>query len=201
MIVFGKTLTQKEIEAETLTELIRILLTDHLIRNQRPNDHLGAYREQQVIAKEISRRCGEDILVDVAVPARIRPDWLLKHGKTQRTGPGSRAERRCVMKITVNTKYIKGEVELKFGEYQNGSPAIQAFSLYGEPEFVATVALDELPADGHVFLKGWSENEGIPQALVNAGIVKLTGRTIPIGYCEAQEAKLLISNNSELRKA
>ena len=97
------------------------------------------------------------------------------------------------MKITVNAKYIKGEVELQFGKYQNGSTAIQAFSLYGEPEFKATVALDELPSEGCVFLKGWSENEGIPAALVKAGVVELTGRKIPTGYCEAEEAKLLIA--------
>ena len=97
------------------------------------------------------------------------------------------------MRITVNTKYIKGEVELQFSKYQNGSPAIQAFSLYGEPEFTATVALDELPSEGCVFLKGWSENEGIPAALVKAGIVELTGRKLPTGYCEAEEAKLLVS--------
>lgn len=96
------------------------------------------------------------------------------------------------MRITVNAKFIKGEVELQLGKYQNGSVAIQAFSLYGEPEFKATVALDEIPQKGHVFLKGWSENEGIPTALVKAGIVELTSRKIPTGYCEAEEAKLLI---------
>ena len=95
------------------------------------------------------------------------------------------------MKIEINTKYVKGEVELRFRKYQNGSTAIQAFSLYGEPEFTATVALDEIPAKGYVFLKGWSENEGIPNALQKAGIIELTGRTIPTGYTEAQEAKLL----------
>lgn len=95
------------------------------------------------------------------------------------------------MRINVNTKYIQGEVEIEFKKYQNGSVAIQAFSLDGEPEFTATVALDEMPPDGYVFLKGWSENEGVPNALVKAGVVELTGRTIATGYVEAQEAKLL----------
>ncbi|KKN78836.1 hypothetical protein LCGC14_0346080 [marine sediment metagenome] len=95
------------------------------------------------------------------------------------------------MKITVDAKYVKGEVELKFREYPNGSKAIQAFSLDGEPEFTATVALDILPTTDHVFLKGWSENEGIPEALEKAGIVELTGWTIPTGYCKAQDARLL----------
>jgi len=96
------------------------------------------------------------------------------------------------MEINVNAKYVKGKVELHFSKYGNGSIAIQALSLSGEPEFVATVALDELPSENHVFLKGWSENEGIPEALEKAGIVKRTGRKIPTGYCEAEEALLLI---------
>ena len=44
---------------------------------------------------------------------------------------------------------------------------------------------------GHVWLKGWSENEGAPEALVEAGIVELTGRELPTGFVNAQEAKLL----------
>jgi len=94
------------------------------------------------------------------------------------------------MNIYVSTKYCKGDVELNFGRYGNGSIAIQAFQ-GGEPMFVATVALGELPPQGHVFLKGWSENEGVPQALEKAGIIKLTGRKIPTGYVEAEEAKLM----------
>ena len=95
------------------------------------------------------------------------------------------------MQVHVATKYYTGDVELRFGKYGNESVAIQAV-VSGEPQFVATVALDELPPDGHVFLKGWSENEGVPEALAKAGIVELTGRVLPTGYCEAQEAKLLL---------
>jgi len=95
------------------------------------------------------------------------------------------------MRISVDTKYCKGDVELNFGKYGNGSTAIQAFR-GGEPMFVATVALDEQPPVGHVFMKGWSENEGVPLALEKAGIIQLTGRKIPTGYVEAEEAKLLV---------
>ena len=96
------------------------------------------------------------------------------------------------MQIHVKAKYTNEMVILNLdGKYGNGSRAISATTLQGEPQFTATVALDETPPDGHVFLKGWSENEGIPEALVKAGVVELTGRTIPTGYCEAVEAKLL----------
>ncbi len=95
------------------------------------------------------------------------------------------------MKIQVNTKHINEKAILEFGKYPNGSASISGMSLQGEPLFKATVAVDKLPANGCVFLKGWSENEGIPETLVKAGIVKLTGRTVATGYCEAIEAKLL----------
>ncbi len=97
------------------------------------------------------------------------------------------------MQIAVKTNYINEEVKLVFGHYSDDSIAIKGLSLYGEPVFTATVALDEKPAEGCVFLKGWSENEGVPNALIKAGVVELTGRKIKTGFCEAVEAKLLVS--------
>lgn len=97
------------------------------------------------------------------------------------------------MRITVNAKFVNEDVLLSFANYGDGSVAIQAVSLGREPMFTATVCIDEPAKKGHVFLKDWSENEGIPDALVKAGIVELTGRTVPTGYCEALEAKLLKS--------
>ena len=95
------------------------------------------------------------------------------------------------MKVKIKSKYTDEMTNLSFSFYENGSTVITGTSLQGEPLFTATVALNEVPSPGFVFLKGWSENEGIPEALVSAGIVKLTGKTIPTGYCKAQEAQLL----------
>ena len=97
------------------------------------------------------------------------------------------------MEIYVKSKYVDEVVVLDMERnYGNGSRAITATSLEGEPLFAATVALDQLPPEGCVFLKGWAGNEGIPEAFVKAGIVELTGRTVPTGHCEAIEAKLLV---------
>jgi len=96
------------------------------------------------------------------------------------------------MIIKINSKYTNEDVILTFGLYSNGTTAIMGKSLNHEPLFTATVALDKKPFEGCVFLKGWSENEGVPESLVKAGVVELTGRTIDCGYCKAQEAKLLI---------
>ncbi len=95
------------------------------------------------------------------------------------------------MEVIIQAKHVKGLMHLEAGKYGNGTTAIQGFNADWEPEFKATVALDAKPAEGCVFLKGWSENEGIPEALRDAGIVEFTGRKIPTGHVEAIEARLL----------
>lgn len=66
---------------------------------------------------------------------------------------------------------------------------------YGtEDQQVYTVCLAANPAPLHpnmVWLKDWSENEGVPEALVKAGIVKLTGGIWQAGYWLPKEAELL----------
>lgn len=97
------------------------------------------------------------------------------------------------MKVYIKSKYVDEEVELKFSTYDLAGTTIQAVDpATGEPVFTATVKLPgERITAGCVFLKGWSENEGIPEALVKAGVVELTGRTAQTGFAEAIEAKLL----------
>ena len=97
---------------------------------------------------------------------------------------------------TIETKYCeKKQLSLEFSTYTNGRIAL----LLCEPgfrgsELKATVNIPEEDVpEGHVLLKGWSENEGLVQALVKAGIVELTGRQVPTGFCVAEEAKLLVS--------
>ena len=68
----------------------------------------------------------------------------------------------------------------------------EGYMAAGEPLFKATVNLLLPPRKGHVWLKGWSENEGIPQALADAGIVELTGTHAQTGHASADEACLLV---------
>ena len=81
---------------------------------------------------------------------------------------------------------------IQFGYYGNGETAITILR-NGAREAVATVNLQDYgvaaPVD-HVWLKGWSENKGIPEALEAAGIVSLTGKRVPAGYATAQLGKL-----------
>jgi len=80
------------------------------------------------------------------------------------------------------------------GYYHDGSTAIIVMSDRGK-ECTATVCLapeGPTPKKGFVWLKGWSENEGVPEALEKSGIVKRTGDTIPTGWGDAELAELLV---------
>jgi hypothetical protein len=83
---------------------------------------------------------------------------------------------------------------IEFHRYRSGEIAIQIVGDQGEPQGVATVSLvpSGAPHPGKygVWLKGWSENDGVPDALVRAGVVTLTGQTHRTGFCEAQHAEL-----------
>ena len=77
--------------------------------------------------------------------------------------------------------------------YSDGSTALIIQSERGK-EATATVCLapeGPTPENGFVWLKGWSENEGIPEALEKAGIVKRTGDVFPTGFVFAELAELL----------
>ena len=79
---------------------------------------------------------------------------------------------------------------------RGSSPSGGAIVLVSDPgtenQQVYSVNLPELPLpENHVWLKGWSEGEGVPQALQDAGIVKLTGYKASTGYVVADEAVLL----------
>jgi hypothetical protein len=91
------------------------------------------------------------------------------------------------------TRYMPSGI-IRFDQYRSGETAIEIVDQHGEPQYVATVALVPYgaphPGEYGVWLKGWSENEGVPEALAAAGIVTLTGRRHPTGFCEAQHADL-----------
>jgi len=84
---------------------------------------------------------------------------------------------------------------IKFGRYANYQVAIQVLSSRGV-ESIATVALVDPKSNlgdknnTHCWLKGWSENEGLPEALEKARIVKITGDLCATGHTFARLAKL-----------
>ncbi len=88
-------------------------------------------------------------------------------------------------------------VTVERGQYGNGDPAIQLFTVseYGREELctvsVNLEAYDIRPAANCIFVKDYAENEGIEAALVRAGIIELTGSYVEFGYVGANEARLL----------
>lgn len=82
---------------------------------------------------------------------------------------------------------------LSFAKYSNGRTAI---TLSDAEDFMpiakATVNIPEAHLeDDEVLIKDWSENEGIYQALVKAGVISKLIETVPSGYADAFKCKLL----------
>jgi len=79
------------------------------------------------------------------------------------------------------------------GKYGNGRPAlILNDSRTGKQVAVATVNLPDVEADrNEVFIKDYSENEGMLRALVDARVVMSLCDSIRVGFGEVQRAVLL----------
>ena len=102
------------------------------------------------------------------------------------------------------TKYSSGGF-IEFGWYGSGEIAMQLFNAHGERELVATVSLLPYgapdPGRHGVWIRDWAESAGVADALVKAGIVRLTGRTHPTGYVVALHAELTDAAIALLPKA
>jgi len=96
--------------------------------------------------------------------------------------------------IDVETTLFTGQLRVVKKQYRNGRPALTLEDPEtGEQWSTATVNLaeEDLPP-GHAFMKGYSENEGLPASLDKAGVVELTGQKVKTGFVEVEIAKVLI---------
>jgi len=84
--------------------------------------------------------------------------------------------------------------ELRFSRYiEDNSVAIQLVDDHGLPGGTATVCLPEWKTrDGYVWIKNHTENIGMADALVQAGVIRLTGAHAQEGFVSYPEAQLLI---------
>ncbi|QLF83384.1 hypothetical protein SEA_NICEHOUSE_168 [Rhodococcus phage NiceHouse] len=96
--------------------------------------------------------------------------------------------------FTANTKYVKDEpAVVKVLGYGDGSKALRAFSTDGSMLFTATTFLEhDTPEEGNVFIKNWSENEGVLECLIDQGIISEPIRIHQSGFVEVPECKLLV---------
>lgn len=60
----------------------------------------------------------------------------------------------------------------------------------GEPICIATTNIAGYHCDpGHVLIKNWSENEGVYEALLAAGVIGPVVRKVPTGFVTAYECE------------
>jgi hypothetical protein len=99
-------------------------------------------------------------------------------------------------------KWLGDEWEVDFGvhRYPDGTPALELWRVYPdgvrrEDDFaIASVRMpDTSPAPGHVFIKAWSENTGILDALVEGNVIEvIPGVREYSGYVSAPLCRVLI---------
>lgn len=95
--------------------------------------------------------------------------------------------------MSKTVKFGEWECELKLEEYYNGNKAIYLFDKEtGELVTVATVNLEEVLPEGQVYIKDYSENEGMLEALVKAGVVSEPISYVPSGFVIIPVCKLLL---------
>lgn len=78
-------------------------------------------------------------------------------------------------------------------QYRNGEPALVLNDAHtGEEIAIATVNLpDFTKRTNEVFIKDYSENAGILDALLAAGVVKATGESVQSGFARIPRCELL----------
>lgn len=96
--------------------------------------------------------------------------------------------------IIVGPSKFGTEGQLYIGRYADGMIALAILDQEtGETISVATVcmvATTTYKDKRHVWLKDWSENEGLIDQLVKANVVELTGNTTPAGHAIAIEGRI-----------
>lgn len=95
----------------------------------------------------------------------------------------------------LKTRYIdEPHAELIVSHYSNNkAPAVLFRDQYNSPLCIASVNIPEYPLlPGEVYIKDYSENEGMLEALIVLGIIKLTQKFAPCGNATAAVGKLLV---------
>ena len=99
------------------------------------------------------------------------------------------------MKINFKSKFGEYQLLATFGKYGNGQTAIKLIDEEdGMPFAVATVCVeDDLVKENEVAIKDYSENEGMLESLINAGMVEEPHAFVQSGFVKIPICKLLIT--------
>lgn len=88
-------------------------------------------------------------------------------------------------------KFRQYDCDLKVEVYSENLQCCLKLVNYEGPVAVATVNLHAPIALNEVFIKNWSENKGILEALIEAGVIEDTGEVFPTGHTFAHVCKLV----------
>lgn len=91
-------------------------------------------------------------------------------------------------------KFGDWNCKLQQAQYDNGRLALMLVDAEdGSPIAKATVNIpEEKLAANEVIIKGWSENAGMPEALIAAGVIGPQLRSVPTGFVEATVHECLL---------
>jgi len=93
----------------------------------------------------------------------------------------------------VTVKFGKWTCEVMKGQYENGRIVLVLYDVKDFEEIaVATTNIPEVPLEpDEAFIKDYSENEGMMDCLVKAGIAEPTEITVRTGFVIVRAAKIL----------
>jgi hypothetical protein len=93
--------------------------------------------------------------------------------------------------LTTPAKYIPAGVQIVKRFYADGNVCLSAIDKDGSPFGILSVNIPETELDPeYVWIKDWSENEGVLNALVESNLVTKLNVTRPCGYAEAHLVRL-----------
>ena len=92
--------------------------------------------------------------------------------------------------MTKTVNFMGEELTPIIGEYANGQTSIQLVDQDDMPFMTASVAHDVNIPDDCVIIKNYSENEGILEALIEAGIIEKPFCEIPVNFVTLYVAAL-----------
>jgi hypothetical protein len=87
-------------------------------------------------------------------------------------------------------EFLGEQCSVELTEYVSGGKAILLKCEDGSPMASATVWVNELKQD-EIAVKDYSENEGLYEVLLKAGIVAPYHRLVPSGYVQLKVTRLL----------
>ena len=102
-------------------------------------------------------------------------------------------------RVYIKAKYVNEEVDVVLKEYTAGAKTLAILLLdpeTGEEIAMPTAHVEGIP-EGCVAVKNYSENEGMLQALQQAGVISAPVGQIPSGFVVLYICKLLVEEEND----